>query len=491
MALSIIGTPAALAATSITLPTHAVGDIIVIYAYRGASTTTPTKPSAAGTVPAWVDVDNTTGANSNSSRVAYFVATATNHTSGTWTNATDLAVIVLRGQAASPIGGHAESGSSGTTLTAPSVTLTKTDGSSVLLHFYGVAAITAWGSAPTGYTRRAAETAIAVDGTTGVCLNTKDSTTSDGSVSQSATIGTTAYRGASVEVLALTATALTPAGVALPLTGSAPTVLSPRLVTPTAVTLAVTGSVATVTASDQRTVTPAGATLLLIGGLSGILTPAAAVLTLVGSAPTLLMADHKTITPAGCVLVLGSGNDHRVIHPGPVGQSLPAVLPFVLGAVTLTGYAPVVTITLPVGGATLTLTGGTPSVASPRVVSPAPAELTVTGQPPHLGTGLRPDAVVLTLIGHTQTATGALRPAPAVFTVIGGVPFVGAPIKPAGAMFVLTGRPPRVGSFGGDSHPHEGRVLTVPPDNRLLYVCAETRRSVVAPDDRVLTLTQE
>ena len=88
MSLSIIGTPAAVAGSSITLPTHAVGDIIVIFAYRDGATAVPTNPTAGGTVPAWVDIDAAAGANTNSARSAYFVATATNHTSGTWTNAT-------------------------------------------------------------------------------------------------------------------------------------------------------------------------------------------------------------------------------------------------------------------------------------------------------------------------------------------------------------------------------------------------------------------
>ena len=196
MALSIIGTPAAVAATSITLPTHAVGDIIVIFAYRDGSTTVPTKPTASGTVPAWVDIDAPTGANTNSARCAYFVATATNHTSGTWTNATGMSAIVIRGQRSSPIGGHAQSGSTGTnTASAPSITQQQTTGKSMILHFYGHRAVTAWSAAPAGYTRRASVS-------TEVCLNTKDSSTSDGAIAQPATASSSGYRGQTVEILA-------------------------------------------------------------------------------------------------------------------------------------------------------------------------------------------------------------------------------------------------------------------------------------------------
>ena len=60
MAISIIGTPAAAAATSITLPTHAAGDLIVIFAFKDGATTIPTVPSAGGTVPTWNTIDGPT-----------------------------------------------------------------------------------------------------------------------------------------------------------------------------------------------------------------------------------------------------------------------------------------------------------------------------------------------------------------------------------------------------------------------------------------------
>jgi hypothetical protein len=183
----------------VAIPAHQVGDLIIIFAYRSNSDTIPAKPAASGTVPAWVDIDATNGSDTNSSRTAYFVATATNHTSGTWgsgSGATRVAAAVLRSQAGTPIGGHAESGGTGSTTTAPSVTMTNTDGTSVLLHFHGSfsSSANAWSSAPAGYTRRAAGTTQAT-----VCVNTKDSTTSDGSVNQSCASGTR-YRGATVEI---------------------------------------------------------------------------------------------------------------------------------------------------------------------------------------------------------------------------------------------------------------------------------------------------
>mgnify|MGYP001612623541 FL=1 len=193
---------AAAAATSVTLPPHQIGDTIVIGVWR-ANNTLATKPAAGGTVPTWIDIDASTGANNGSMRTAYFIATATNHTSGTWTNATRIAVTVLRGQGASPVGGHAESGggSGGTDITAPSVTMTRTDGTSQILEFHGgsTASAITYSGAPTGYTRRA----LGVSAAEGIALNTKDNTTSDGSVNQVVTGQTlTAYRGATVEIVA-------------------------------------------------------------------------------------------------------------------------------------------------------------------------------------------------------------------------------------------------------------------------------------------------
>lgn len=195
---TVVGANAANAA-NVSIPAHQVGDLIVIFAYNSQQFTLPSKPSAAGTVPAWVDIDANTGANVNSSRTAYFVATATNHTTGTWTGASSMIAVVLRGQHSSPIGGHAESGSSGTSIVAPAVTMTNTTGTSVLLHFHGgKLAPTTWDAAPAGYTRQAQ---VSFTSGTGAVCNTKDDTTTDGSVSQG-TQGNTGYRGATVEILA-------------------------------------------------------------------------------------------------------------------------------------------------------------------------------------------------------------------------------------------------------------------------------------------------
>lgn len=205
---------ASAAASSVTLPTHVPGDIIVICAARlstsSTNTTPPTAPSASGTVPTWSTITANTGTTARiggvadyaaSCRIAYTVATASNHTSGTWTNATRIGAVVLNGShQSSPIGGNSESGgTSTTTSTAPAVTLTSALGDSAILQFHMSSFNSAWSAAPSGYTQRSATTSPSL------CINTKNTTTADGSVAQtfaSTGVGAVPVRGATIEILA-------------------------------------------------------------------------------------------------------------------------------------------------------------------------------------------------------------------------------------------------------------------------------------------------
>lgn len=176
---------AAANATSVSIPTHQAGDLLVIFAWRNNSNSLPGKPSASGTVPTWNDIDATTGSGSTSCRTAYAVAASSGRTSGTWSNAASVAVAVLRDQGASPIGGHAQQAGSANDehSIAPAVTLSRSDGYSQLLHFHAHTNLDSggWSGAPTGYTRRAS---AGTQFDRGVVLNTKNSTTTDGSINQ-------------------------------------------------------------------------------------------------------------------------------------------------------------------------------------------------------------------------------------------------------------------------------------------------------------------
>ncbi|SKS04773.1 Bacteriophage protein [Mycobacteroides abscessus subsp. abscessus] len=187
--------------STVTIPAHSVGDLIVLCAYNPHAIQAPTKPSAGGTVPNWGYIDNANSAGGSGITTAQFIATATNTTSGTWSNAGHMIAVVLRGHSASiPIGGHAsQGGSSSGPSPAPAITVAHTDGSSVVLEFHGHSNLssTGWDSAPAGYTRRAASGSAFGPG---LVLNTKDSSTSDGSVSQTGGQNFSNYGAAAVEV---------------------------------------------------------------------------------------------------------------------------------------------------------------------------------------------------------------------------------------------------------------------------------------------------
>lgn len=190
---TLIGSASVLANT-IAIPTHQVNDLIVICAVDWNSDTASSKPGAGGTVPAWVDIDTTnTGVFSCSIRTAYFKATATTTTSGTWGTNTYMAVAVLRNQSpTSPLGGHAQQGGFSTNITAPAITLSNANGSSAVLCFH-FARTVALGSAPTGYTRQVASPGP------NLCLNTKDVTTTDGAIAN--IVGSTDnWRAAQIEI---------------------------------------------------------------------------------------------------------------------------------------------------------------------------------------------------------------------------------------------------------------------------------------------------
>lgn len=194
--------------TTITLPTHAVGDMIVIFAYRFGSLpsdTPPSQPTAGGTVPTWTTISantgNNNGTNANSMRVSYTVATATNHTSGTWSNSNRMVAVVVTGQRSSPVGGYAEAaaGASTVTMTAPAITLSDASGNSLILHCVccRVGSNFTWGAAPSGYTR------LGSDGSNnGYSLARKDNSTADGSVNFTILASNILSRAASLEILA-------------------------------------------------------------------------------------------------------------------------------------------------------------------------------------------------------------------------------------------------------------------------------------------------
>lgn len=186
--------------TSVAIPTHQVGDLLLITT-KANSGTPPTKPSAAGTVPSWTTIDSGSGG-STGIHTAYAVATATNHTTGTWTNCNGISITVIRGQmAGTPIGGHTITGGTTGVATTTALTLSQTDGSSVQIYSYSSNQLGSggWVGTPTGYTRRAAVGSL---NTAGMCVNSKDDTTTDGAIGQTGSGGLSVWTAIAIEVRA-------------------------------------------------------------------------------------------------------------------------------------------------------------------------------------------------------------------------------------------------------------------------------------------------
>lgn len=113
--ISYVASAANYPSQTVTIPTHQVGDLIVIVAWNSNGSTAPT-------VPADFITSRTQTTTPWALSIGYRLATTTSTTSGTWTNATSVLVSVYRGAAAvgATIG---RSTGSTTTITWDSLTL--------------------------------------------------------------------------------------------------------------------------------------------------------------------------------------------------------------------------------------------------------------------------------------------------------------------------------------------------------------------------------
>lgn len=118
---------ASAAATSITMPTHQAGDLLIAFAAR-SSTLLPTIPAG------WTTKISSTAGNYRNV-LASMTAASSSEVSGTWTSAATLAIVVLRN--ATGLGGVVTGGSTATAsvMNSGAVTFTDLDGSSQLLRF--------------------------------------------------------------------------------------------------------------------------------------------------------------------------------------------------------------------------------------------------------------------------------------------------------------------------------------------------------------------
>lgn len=118
----------AAAASSMALPAHQAGDLLVMYAFRNGS-------ASQSTLPAGWTSHITDNRNLVSQRVAYKIAASAAEVSGTWTNADTTVCLVYRN--ASGLGAAATGVANTSTITIPALALNVADGSSVVAVFAG------------------------------------------------------------------------------------------------------------------------------------------------------------------------------------------------------------------------------------------------------------------------------------------------------------------------------------------------------------------
>ncbi len=147
------------AGDSMTLPPHRAGDLIVVFAYRDGSGTSPSLVSG------WNSVVTFASGVSASARGAWKFAASNSEVSGTWANASHLTAYVFRGaRSAGPIGNFGTYGNSSTSIVRyGAVSEAAGDGSSWFVGWSAVFNGTseAGASAPAGMVARAAVVPVA------------------------------------------------------------------------------------------------------------------------------------------------------------------------------------------------------------------------------------------------------------------------------------------------------------------------------------------
>lgn len=139
--------------TSVAIPAHQPGDMILVMA-RGTSAA-PSVPAASGTVPTWL-TEQSGLANSIGLTSVGAVATRSDHTTGTFTNATHIAVLVLRPDTGKSLvlgGSSSGNGNNTQTIVYPALTLTPGGLHGVRVGTRTVA-VAAVGTAPAGWTNQ-------------------------------------------------------------------------------------------------------------------------------------------------------------------------------------------------------------------------------------------------------------------------------------------------------------------------------------------------
>lgn len=131
MPISYVG--GAAGTTSATLPSFNSGDVAIVFAFRDGSVTNPTVPAG------WTTITNTADGTTCSASIGWRRLVNGDTTTGTWTNATRVVVVVYRGcePFITPVGGGANGAGTTNTVTYSAVTMTRGDGTSWVVGLVG------------------------------------------------------------------------------------------------------------------------------------------------------------------------------------------------------------------------------------------------------------------------------------------------------------------------------------------------------------------
>lgn len=155
MPISFVGSAAG--TNTATPPTHKIGDLMIVFAFRDGSITNPT--IGTGSPTTFTTITNTTDGTSCSVSAGWKRCASTSETVGTWTNSSRLICVVYRGQldSGTPIGTFAATSGTTSTVTYTSRTLANSNviGSSWFCAFAGISTVdTSLETPPTGMTLR-------------------------------------------------------------------------------------------------------------------------------------------------------------------------------------------------------------------------------------------------------------------------------------------------------------------------------------------------
>jgi hypothetical protein len=131
VAISYVG--GAAGTNSATLPSFQPGDVAIVFAFRDGSVTNPTIPAT------FTSITNTNDGTLCSASIGWRRLVAGDTTTGTWTNASRVVVVVYRGcePFITPVGGGANGNGATNTVAYTTLTMTRSDSTSWVVGLVG------------------------------------------------------------------------------------------------------------------------------------------------------------------------------------------------------------------------------------------------------------------------------------------------------------------------------------------------------------------